>query len=220
MHQVFRCPQPCQRLHSPCKHACQKATCGEDCGKCMIVLDSILLPCGHLRDGVYCHQTQDLTKVYCKTSVTKTVPGCNHLVEVQCSQVTECASFRCSSPCNIDLGCGHQCPGTCGTCYRRQPDSVELIRHLDCPKICGRPFSTCNHNCPRLCHDEKSCGVCLSLCEVCFLHIILIQWSRPVYDMSTPAPANMKDSDILTCIGSMLSFSLSAKMSRGVCALY
>jgi hypothetical protein len=63
MHQVFPCPQPCQRLPNPCSHSCQKATCGEDCGICLIPLDNVLLPCSHSQDRVPCHQSQDTSKI-------------------------------------------------------------------------------------------------------------------------------------------------------------
>ena len=44
MHQVFSCPQPCERLHTPCRHNCQKQTCGEDCGPCLVSIDEVQLP--------------------------------------------------------------------------------------------------------------------------------------------------------------------------------
>ena len=43
MHQVFSCPQPCERLHTPCRHNCQKQTCGEDCGPCLVSIDEVQL---------------------------------------------------------------------------------------------------------------------------------------------------------------------------------
>lgn len=36
MHGAYTCIQPCERLHHPCNHPCQKATCGE--GTCIILL--------------------------------------------------------------------------------------------------------------------------------------------------------------------------------------
>jgi hypothetical protein len=80
MHQVFSCPKPCQRLHSPCNHGCQKATCGEDCGLCMIKPNNILLPCGHVKDNVPCHQSQGPSRIRCNALIAKKVPECGHII--------------------------------------------------------------------------------------------------------------------------------------------
>jgi len=69
MHDVFKCPQPCQRLHTPCKHGCQKQTCGEDCGLCIVKLDNVHLLCNHLKDNVLCYQAQDLASIKCNVRV-------------------------------------------------------------------------------------------------------------------------------------------------------
>lgn len=86
MHEVFKCEQPCQRQHPTCGHACQKPTCGEACGRCEIVLNSVALPCGHFKDNVHCYRTQNLQAIRCEAIVSKTVPSCGHTVNVQCSQ--------------------------------------------------------------------------------------------------------------------------------------
>ncbi|EZF12030.1 hypothetical protein H112_06949 [Trichophyton rubrum D6] len=157
MHEVFQCPQPCQRLHSPCKHGCQKQTCGEDCGVCMIKIDNVLLPCEHTEDGVPCYRTQDVKSIKCNARVQKRVPKCNHLVDVPCFRDVSIA-FLCPTKCEASLPCGHRCPGTCSKCYDSE--------HQECTKICGRRFGTCNHTCPRTCHDGTDCGPCLAPCEV------------------------------------------------------
>lgn len=166
MHEVFQCPQPCQRLHSPCKHGCQKQTCGEDCGVCMIKIDNVLLPCEHTEDGVPCYRTQDVKSIKCNARVQKRVPKCNHLVDVPCFRDVSIA-FLCPTKCEASLPCGHRCPGTCSKCYDSE--------HQECTKICGRRFGTCNHTCPRTCHDGTDCGPCLAPCEV-----ILALWLSPV----------------------------------------
>lgn len=166
MHRIFACPQPCQRLHRPCDHNCQKLTCGEDCGWCEIELDNISLPCGHSKDEVPCYLTQDLNKDKCTVPVTKQVPGCGHNVEVPCSLNVSSPPFSCPVACEANLPCGHLCPGTCGRCHKKDANNAPICRHAVCLKVCGRRFSTCNHTCPRLCHDSKDCGPCLSPCEV------------------------------------------------------
>ena len=170
MHRVFSCPQPCQRLHDPCNHNCQKQTCGEDCGRCMVSMDDVQLPCGHFKSNVPCFQTGDPSSITCVTSTQKKVPRCNHIIEVQCCRDVTSESFACSFPCGIDLDCGHPCPGSCGRCNQVDGNNQRVIKHAQCPKICGRGFPTCNHTCKRTCHIGKPCGLCYSKCEVSQIH--------------------------------------------------
>ena len=166
MHNVFSCPQPCQRLHEPCKHACQKQTCGENCGVCLAKLNDIQLPCGHLKDNISCYLAQVPAAVYCKTLVQKKVPGCNHTLDIECSMDVTSDRFRCPTPCAQILSCGHNCPGTCGQCNTKMAAVEISVSHQKCRKIWGRRFATCNHTCHKSCHDGKDCGPCLSPCEV------------------------------------------------------
>ena len=166
MHRVFSCPQSCQRLHSPCNHNCQKQTCGEDCGRCMIQIDDVQLKCGHFKDNVPCHQTQDLTKIKCLVRVQKEVPHCKHIIEIECYRDVSFVHFKCPSPCQTLLGRRHFCPGTCGRCSPKEANSQVPIKHATCLKICGQPFGTCNHACTRTCHSDQECGLCQSQCEV------------------------------------------------------
>lgn len=165
MHSVFLCPQPCQRMHEPCGHACQKATCGEDCGKCHIRLNNVLLPCGHFKDDVLCYQAQNPSTLHCSILVEKLVPSCGHIVKVPCSVNVTSEVYSCSDPCATTLSCGHICPGTCGSCNRTDVEGGVSTSHQKCTKPCGRPFGTCNHTCQKTCHG-KDCGPCLSRCEV------------------------------------------------------
>lgn len=166
MHKIFSCPQPCQRLHEPCGHECQKPTCGEDCGKCFVVLNNVELPCGHFKDKVACYSAQVPESIRCQVVVEKTVPGCNHAVEVACSKSVASEIYRCPLPCSTPLQCGHTCPGTCGGCRDEGDGTVASFSHKTCTKICGRPFGTCNHHCRKPCHEGTECGVCVAPCEV------------------------------------------------------
>lgn len=166
MHQVFSCPKACERLHTPCHHPCQKQTCGEDCGPCLVKLDDVQLLCNHIKGNVPCYLTQDLSKVQCTVSVQKLVPECKHTVEVPCSRDVTSAYFSCPTACNATLACGHPCRGTCSRCHEKTTNDQPVVKHLPCAKICGRRFGTCNHTCPRPCHDGKECGPCQSPCEV------------------------------------------------------
>ena len=169
MHQVFPCPQPCERLHTPCQHNCQKETCGEDCGQCCIRIDGVKLLCGHTKDNVHCYLTQDLDKVRCSVPVHKLVPRCDHTVEVACSR-NVASAFSCPIPCNSTLACGHSCSGTCSNCQQGDANGRNVTKHMPCSKICGRRFATCNHTCPRTCHDGKDCGPCQAPCDVRCAH--------------------------------------------------
>jgi AAA domain-containing protein len=166
MHKVFSCPQPCQRLHDPCQHPCQKQTCGEDCGKCLIKLAEVQLLCGHFKNNISCFLAQDLGKIRCDTVVQKTVQKCNHIVQAACNQDVNLSSYKCPTACVKILPCGHPCPGTCGRCNINIDTEEASIVHQICKKICGRQLAACNHTCRKPCHDGSDCGPCHSPCEV------------------------------------------------------
>lgn len=166
MHQVFQCEERCQRRLKPCGHACQKATCGEDCGSCMVLVSHVKLPCGHTKDNTRCHLTQNPDAISCMVVVDKIISGCNHTVSVHCHEDVTRDNYLCPVPCSTPLGCGHICPGTCGRCNVEARTQDHVVTHLQCDKPCGRRFGTCNHVCPKRCHDGTDCGLCLSKCEV------------------------------------------------------
>jgi hypothetical protein len=166
MHAVFQCEQPCERRHEPCGHPCQKATCGEPCGKCMVTVDNIQLPCLHIQNGVSCYKTLNLANVSCHVQVLKEVPGCLHKINIDCSQDVTRKAFKCPEACSALLPCGHCCTGTCGRCNSKDDDGKSTVKHSNCVNKCGRKMGTCNHNCERLCHDGTDCGLCQKPCEV------------------------------------------------------
>jgi hypothetical protein len=166
MHAVFQCEQPCQRRHQPCNHACQKQTCGESCGKCMIKLDNVQLPCGHVKHGVACHLTLNISAIPCDVKVSKHVPGCGHDISVKCCLDVSGDHYKCPAPCKAPLACGHACPGSCGRCNIKDMYGQPEVKHHMCTKKCGRKHGTCNHDCNRLCHDGTDCGLCQEPCEV------------------------------------------------------
>ncbi|KAI8936487.1 hypothetical protein NX059_006892 [Plenodomus lindquistii] len=168
MHAVFQCEAPCQRRHAHCDHPCKKATCGESCGVCMIKLDNVKLPCGHIKNRVDCYRTLDLSTIFCDVKVSKQVPGCGHTPVVSCSEdVTEKNfDFKCPIPCKTTLPCTHDCPGTCGTCEVTIVFDEPIVNHQPCAIICGRKMGTCNHNCKDYCHKGSDCGLCQQPCEV------------------------------------------------------
>jgi hypothetical protein len=187
-----------QRLHSPCNHSCQKATCGEDCGLCMIKMDNVRLPCGHSKDSAPCHLAQDVSKIMCGVVVEKRVPGCGHAIKAQCWRDVASKNFSCPAPCGTNLSCGHACPGSCGRCRLKNIDNALLrllsaFDHQKCATICGRHHATCNHTCRRPCHDGTDCGPCPSYCEVNILihpeEYMLITHRCALTTIFTPPPS-------------------------------
>ncbi|EWZ86614.1 hypothetical protein FOWG_10174 [Fusarium oxysporum f. sp. lycopersici MN25] len=161
LHDAFSCQQPCPRIRKTCDHGCQKL-CGERCGPCMIKVYDIQLPCGHIKQTLKCYQTLDLASITCDAQVEKTVAHCGHSISVQCSTDVDSKGFRCPQPCSYVHPCSHQCTGTCSRC--RNGDGE--VAHRSCRKICDRPYGSCNHRCPRICHDGSPCSSCQAPCEV------------------------------------------------------
>lgn len=173
LHDAFLCPKPCPRTRKTCAHACSNL-CGEDCGRCLVRLDGVMLPCGHGQDSVPCHQTQNLQSVVCRVKVGKIVPRCGHEVMVECHKDVASASFHCPVLCKGLLECGHACPGTCGSCRSEADDGSVTFAHQRCHKTCQRPYMTCNHRCPKVCHEDQECGSCQQPCQVRFPPILLL----------------------------------------------
>lgn len=165
IHAVFLCEQPCQRLHQPCGHLCQKLTCGVSCGNCEVQLENVKLLCGHFKNGVKCHLTLDMPKIFCDVKVSKQVAGCGHTPVVFCSEDVTRENFECPAPCKALLPCSHGCIGSCGRCRIRDEGDQVVMKHIACAKTCGRKMGACNHNCTRMCHDGD-CGLCQQPCEV------------------------------------------------------
>ncbi len=167
MHAAFVCPQPCPRVRSSCAHACPKL-CGEACGLCQVLVDNVVLPCGHVMDRVSCHQAQEKEKMVCHEMVEKVVPICGHVVKTQCYRDVDAKEYSCASPCAAMLGCGHWCTGTCGSCTPKKEDGSgrKAAEHRTCKKRCGRPRGTCGHTCGKACHVGEACPPCENRCEV------------------------------------------------------
>jgi hypothetical protein len=187
LHDAFDCLQPCPRIRSTCQHPCPKL-CGQACGPCLVKVDGVKLPCGHVHDKVECHKTLDLASIRCSRQVVKTVLRCRHTVTASCYQDVTLTSFRCPTKCGELLKCGHQCPGTCGRCRRQDDGGAVSFQHQQCDGPCGRPYGTCNHRCSKICHEGKECGTCSKRCEVrrpaclrpCFLFCLVI----PLFSLS------------------------------------
>ncbi|KAL2192547.1 hypothetical protein P885DRAFT_47387 [Corynascus similis CBS 632.67] len=164
LHDAFDCLEPCPRLRTTCQHPCPKL-CGQQCEPCKFKVDGVRLPCGHVHDKIPCHKTLDPESIKCSSAVEKNVPECGHSVIVPC--YTDVSNgFSCPEKCVDMLKCGHPCPGTCGQCRRIDDQGTVVVQHQQCGKPCDRPYGSCNHRCPKPCHDGKACGACSKKCEV------------------------------------------------------
>ncbi|KAK4445672.1 NFX1-type zinc finger-containing protein 1 [Podospora aff. communis PSN243] len=166
MHVAFLCPQPCPRVRTTCEHACPKL-CGEPCGLCQVLVDGVVLPCGHVKDRLPCHRAQEKDKIACLVLVKKTVAMCGHVVEAQCSKDVNARVYSCQTPCAELLACGHQYPGTCGSCTPKTIDGNgrKAAEHRKCRKRCGKPRDTCGHTCGEECHVQCPHSRCSRPCQ-------------------------------------------------------
>ncbi|CAH0482405.1 unnamed protein product [Peronospora belbahrii] len=103
-HIAIYCTQPCPRLLPGCEHVCP-GVCGDSCGRCEVLIGSIVLPCGHTYNNARCFEAKMPSKVKCKVPVEKTVPICGHVQRVTCSTMT----VKCTRMCGFVLPCGHAC---------------------------------------------------------------------------------------------------------------
>ncbi|KAI0836843.1 P-loop containing nucleoside triphosphate hydrolase protein [Hypoxylon sp. FL0890] len=166
LHKAVKCLEPCQRLKE-CGHGCPR-TCWEPCEEiCPTVLkgETLSLPCGHSLISPQCWQTQMPSKVLCYQSVTKTVPGCFHDVQVPCRENVTKDGYTCQAPCGKLLPCGHACEAACRTCRTRVGGEVVEEKHGACTLTCGRKYATCKHACVEKCHPGKDCPPCGMPCE-------------------------------------------------------
>ncbi|KLU92338.1 hypothetical protein MAPG_11284 [Magnaporthiopsis poae ATCC 64411] len=166
MHNAFSCIQRCPRIRTTCNHSCPRL-CGEACGPCQVPVSDVPLPCGHRVERLRCCQTLDVGKIFCKVLVYRSVPECGHIVEVACSVDVTAERFKCPTPCEEALPCGHKCPGSCGTCM---PGESGVITHQLCSRQCARPYDTCGHVCQSKCHSGRPCTPCARQCEVRCAH--------------------------------------------------
>ncbi|KAJ6185870.1 hypothetical protein N7519_007171 [Penicillium mononematosum] len=118
MHHGFACCKPCPRIRKTCDHACPKL-CGEECGLCMVEIRDVMLPCGHVKKKLMCHQMRNLASIKCDVKVDKVVTKCGHVLRLACFIDVTSEIFSCTEPCTEILGCGHNCGGVCGKCLKK-----------------------------------------------------------------------------------------------------
>ncbi|KAG5949969.1 hypothetical protein E4U53_005601 [Claviceps sorghi] len=168
LHEAVKCIEPCPRSIKGCEHSCPKRcgdACPTDCREPVTGLD-IMLDCGHKVTQALCFEAQDASLIRCKVMVTKTVPGCDHRVDIACSEDVTGDGYKCESSCGKPLACGHDCKHACWRCNKRQDHQVVEENHGQCGQVCGQKYSTCPHSCRETCHAGSKCPACSRTCEV------------------------------------------------------
>lgn len=204
MHDGFACGKPCPRIRSTCEHECPKL-CGDDCGPCMTKVQDVELPCGHIKEAVFCHQMLNLKNLKCDFEVEKTVPKCGHTITVSCFKDVTSQLFRCPEPCTDILSCGHDCNSCCGNCLEDVIGGRKVLKHPSCNKKCDRPYGACHHRCAKTCHYGESCGSCEVKCEVILMithHLVIISEKLIIFT------------------GSMFTLSMQLDLCKSMCAMH
>ncbi|OMP88721.1 NFX1-type zinc finger-containing protein 1 [Diplodia seriata] len=168
LHDAVVCLEPCPRPMKGCDHSCPRV-CGVGCPQnCAVnIFDpDRTLPCGHPMANLPCWQAQDISTVKCQAKVLRTIPGCNHKMQLPCHVEVESNSFKCPGLCGGLLPCGHTCKRVCYACKTRENGSITREDHGICQQVCGRDYSTCRHSCRERCHGDKPCPLCMAPCEV------------------------------------------------------
>ncbi|XP_069936521.1 NFX1-type zinc finger-containing protein 1-like [Cherax quadricarinatus] len=209
-HILYNCLENCTRLNAGCSqnHTCQKK-CYEDCGSCIVKVKKIL-PCTHVANKVDCSERVEDIKCHksciktlmcghpckkvcyqecgdCAVKVKKTVPGCNHIAEIECG--LPATSSKCDGNCLKKLPCGHPCTKRCMdectvNCTVLTPNTVK------CPK--GHSFKLPCHlinkvngedaweYCEEPCSQVLKCGhTCVGNCGRCFQGRVHVSCSQP-----------------------------------------
>lgn len=172
LHNAVKCYEPCPRPKKGCDHPC-RLKCGDPCDpKCKESVRniSLTLACGHMVSSAPCWQVQDPSSIICVEKVSKTVPGCNHIVTEFCHIDVTSDGYKCRHICGEPQNCGHPCRSECHSCKQRTEGKVTLENHGICKQPCGRKYTTCPHRCAKICHGEASCPSCPAPCEVSCSH--------------------------------------------------
>ncbi|KAF9023025.1 P-loop containing nucleoside triphosphate hydrolase protein [Hymenopellis radicata] len=183
-HARMKCHEPCQRITCPRQHPCSRE-CGDNCGLCQFPMYKVLLPCGHIKAKVFCHEFDDLQDVQCNVVVEKTLPHCEHTASVPCHREPE--SVRCRAICKgIMACCSRACSSTCDECctlttaaLSPQPSSrIPRTTHRTHP--CER-LLYCQHRCGRDCSQDHECNnTCSEKCrQTCSHHSCKKPCSEP-----------------------------------------
>ncbi|KAJ7593996.1 hypothetical protein C8J56DRAFT_925724 [Mycena floridula] len=166
-HRAVTCFQNCTKLCARDIHPCGKA-CSVDCGKCLFKISGVRLPCGHT-STVSCFQLDDLSAVRCNEIVERSLPNCEHLAKMKCtddpSQESCNALCRGVMPC-----CGRNCNSRCSQCQLATGNPLSKTRTKHSSHPCKK-LLYCAHYCSNSCSEDHACIVsCAKACRQQCIH--------------------------------------------------
>ncbi|XP_061715975.1 NFX1-type zinc finger-containing protein 1-like [Cydia pomonella] len=206
-HEHYICRKPCPKAKKGCtanlegdlgEHKCSRL-CWEECVQCYVRIVkkrsdcghlkkvacykdvnadrcrekcARLLPCGHHCKKLCCEECGD-----CKEIVTKTIPSCNHEIEIECGiEATSDHQSKCTeiTDDNHDAPCGHKVRLPCNVYQAVQTETASVAEILSycnapcgallrCGHACGGSCSGCRQGrlhrpCAARCHQLNICG--------------------------------------------------------------
>lgn len=197
-HKKYQCLKPCQKVLCTEGHRCP-LLCYEPCGPCMVIVEKIVPKCGHLQMiPCSCPGSKFICQEPCKKKLncghtcnkccgqecTTRCPElvtvflqCGHRQKVQC-WITDATkhqkSVECMAKCSVKLECGHECSGSCHTCFGgrfHKPCKSPCKRYLICSHKCQQPCTTecppCQLDCQNHCVHSRCKKKCGERCSPC-----------------------------------------------------
>lgn len=181
-HKKYMCMKKCEKILCDLEHRCP-LVCHQTCPElCPVTVEKIIPECQH-KQMVPCHQ--DPQKFECQVPCQKmlqcghpcdsacgapctTMCKVNVTFKLRCGHSQEDACYykmmdtepKCRTPCQLQLKCGHVCPGSCARCFQGR-------FHLPCSHRCER-LLVCSHTCKEPC--TRDCPPCMMPCENCCIH--------------------------------------------------
>ncbi|NXF09008.1 ZNFX1 protein, partial [Smithornis capensis] len=182
-HKNYQCLKPCQKVLCADGHRCLQP-CYVPCGQCSIKVEKTISKCGHTQmvpcstpeNEFVCQENcqkkldcEHACSNFCGQECTKQCPEqvtlvmkCGHDKQVQCwmADMKHGMPVKCDIKCSVTLACGHECSGSCDTCFGGR-------FHKACDRPCKR-FLICSHKCQQPCTTE--CPPCQLKCENYCIH--------------------------------------------------
>ena len=145
----------------PCSISTSEAVCQEICDK--------IISCGHQCSNKCGEECSSMLS--CKVIVSK-VLKCGHMQKLFCNQSPDTA--ECNTKCEVELGCGHVCSGTCFQCFKgayhmkctMACNNFHICSH-NCSVKCGQVCTPCEQPCPFRCLHKTCSNKCFETCEKC-----------------------------------------------------
>ncbi|CAK9783071.1 unnamed protein product [Cutaneotrichosporon oleaginosum] len=186
-HKHARCVAQCARLHEACGHPCTRL-CAENCGKCLVSIEGVTLPCGHSAN-IFCWQSQNLQAIRCVTPVPKPLPFCEHSAVVECHH-DDLSDIQCHARCDMPMACcSKTCVSPCHSCLgltktainqtkgarpriepfteESAPTNTVIERTHHVKHNCGALVPGCGHPCGYFCGSKHthSTATCIAPCH-------------------------------------------------------